>query len=365
MYISFNFFQLLILAGAVNGLIWSALIFVKKKGTRGNVFLGLLLLVFALGSIKIVLQEKIPYFNHYLPVPLLYQFTFGPLLYFYLKTAVTDGYRFSANRLWHFVPSLLFDLLPALILFNLTLSQYTTLVQKPGFLMDILAFVLFTVYGCLSFSLIRQYKNSINGAGNKAMIKWTDQVMGASFLITVSWFMYILWVIFLKGRSLSGMMPYYPIYLVLCCCIYALGIAGYYRPEIGLLYLPVKGKRELIPPAELTDKKAALLQKMKEQDWYREEDINLQILAKYLGIPVNELSYIINTGFSMNFNDFINGLRVEDFKQRLANPTNNKFSLMGLAYDSGFNSKASFYRAFKKATGQTPSQFYKAGEKSA
>jgi AraC-like DNA-binding protein len=69
-------------------------------------------------------------------------------------------------------------------------------------------------------------------------------------------------------------------------------------------------------------------------------------------------------GFNMNFNDFINGFRIEDFKQRLVNPVNTKFSLMGLAYDAGFNSKASFYRAFKKATGQTPSQFYRGGEKS-
>lgn len=356
MYISFNFFQLLILIGAVNGLIWCTLIFFKKKKNKGTAFLGLLLLVFALGSLKIVLQEKIPNFNHYLPIPLLYQFTIGPLLYLYLKTTLIADQDFSADQLLHFAPSFVIDLLLGLVLFFLPLDKYIAFVQATSFLTDIIAFLSFTIYGGLSLVLINKYKKNIGNNGASA-IKWTNQVIIASSLIAISWFAYILWVIFLKGRLLLGMMPYYPIYLILCCCIYALGIAGYYRPEIGLMQLPVKRKRERLSPADLAVKKTIVLQKIKEQGLYRKDSIDLKSLSKNIEIPINELSYIVNTGFGMNLNDLINDLRVADFKQRLADPANDKFSLLGLAYDAGFNSKASFYRAFKKATGQTPNQF--------
>lgn len=362
MYISFNLFQLLFLISAINGLVWSLLIFVKKQPLRSNIFLAFLLVVMVFGSLKIVLQEKIPYFNHHLPIPLLYQFTIGPMLYLYLKTTFNNNNLFSVRRLWHFVPTLIFDLLLAIFLFSLSLEQYQRLVQKISFLTDILAFLSFSIYISLSFRLIKQYKSSIEGVGNNTTLRWINQVLVFSVLILISWLMYILWVIFLKGELLLGMRAYYPIYLVFCCSIYGLGIAGYYRPEIGLLYLPGKEKKVLMTTTELAIKSDVVLQEISRQHWYRDQNINLQFLAKSLSITANELSYIINTGFNMNFNDFINKLRIEDFKTRLKDPVNNKFNMLGLAYDSGFNSKASFYRAFKKATGLTPAQFYKKNE---
>jgi hypothetical protein len=90
----------------------------RKEGV--NIFLGLFVLAFVMGSVKIVLQEKIPYFNRDLPFPLLYQFTFGPLLYLCLKSVLTVSYRFTVRQLWHFLPSLLFDVLPALFLFPIS-----------------------------------------------------------------------------------------------------------------------------------------------------------------------------------------------------------------------------------------------------
>ncbi len=356
---SFNIFQLLILTGAVNGLVWSVLIFTKKEKKGVNIFLGLFVLVFAMGSVKIVLQEKIPYFNRDLPFPLLYQFTFGPLLYLYLKSALTASYRFTVRQLWHFLPSLLFDVLPALLLFSFRFTDYTFPVEKLSFLSDMLALIFFTVYWYLSLQVIRRYKKQAGGTGNKKMANWSGKVLLASFLIIMTWLIYIIWVVVFKGRLIGSMMPYYPVYLILSCCIYSIGIAGYYRPEIGLLEIPATTKRELITPSELTKKKSFIRNAMKEHAWYKDEKLTLQKLAGCLDMTVNELSYLINTGFGMNFSDFINELRIEDFKHRLAGPLHRQYTLLGLAYQAGFSSKASFYRAFKKATRQTPAAFYK------
>lgn len=363
MNLSFNVFQLLILIGAVNGFVWSALIITRKQRKKINIFLGLFVLVFAMASIKIVLQEKIPNFNHELPIPLLYQFSFGPLLYLYLKSSLTDGYRFSTAQLWHFTPSLLFDLLPALLLFTFRFSSYTAQVEKLSFLSDVMAFIFFTGYWCLSFSVIRQYKRHTDQVKNKAVVNWINKVLLASSLIVVTWLIYILWVIFLKGRLIEGMMPYYPVYLILSFCIYGIGIAGYYRPEIGLLDISATGKRELVTPGDLEVKKTTILNAMKEHNWYQDETITLQKLARQMDMPVNELSYIINTGFRMNFSDFVNELRIDYFKQRLSEPLHRQYNMLGLAYEAGFSSKASFYRAFKKSTCQTPAEFYKKQQK--
>jgi AraC-like DNA-binding protein len=57
----------------------------------------------------------------------------------------------------------------------------------------------------------------------------------------------------------------------------------------------------------------------------------------------------------MNFCDFVNRYRVNEFKRLAVLPDSEKFNLLGLALDSGFNSKATFNSSFRKATGMTPS----------
>ncbi|WP_425289983.1 helix-turn-helix domain-containing protein, partial [Shewanella algae] len=75
-----------------------------------------------------------------------------------------------------------------------------------------------------------------------------------------------------------------------------------------------------------------------------------------MGTNSSVLSKIINRAFQMNFNDFINRYRVEEVKKQLQNPKNASLTIMSLAYDAGFNSKATFNRAFKKHTGENPSK---------
>jgi AraC-like DNA-binding protein len=69
------------------------------------------------------------------------------------------------------------------------------------------------------------------------------------------------------------------------------------------------------------------------------------------------LSYVINTGFQKNFNDFVNAYRVADFQKKVNDPKLSHYTLLALAYECGFNSKSTFNRAVKKATGQLPSTF--------
>lgn len=98
---------------------------------------------------------------------------------------------------------------------------------------------------------------------------------------------------------------------------------------------------------------------MATEKLYTEPELTLSDLASRLDIHPNYLSQVINEIEGVNFYDYVNGLRVEEFKKLVAIPENQKFTLLALAYDCGFNSKSAFNRFFKKATDLSPSEYVK------
>ena len=98
---------------------------------------------------------------------------------------------------------------------------------------------------------------------------------------------------------------------------------------------------------------------MLEKKLYENLELSLNDLANQLQVHPNVLSQVINMQEGMTFFDYINFHRVEAFKKMVKQPENQKFTLLGLAYDAGFNSKTSFNRNFKKATGFAPSDYLK------
>jgi AraC-like DNA-binding protein len=98
-----------------------------------------------------------------------------------------------------------------------------------------------------------------------------------------------------------------------------------------------------------------LLQYMENEKPFLNPKLSLSELAKQLDISINQLSQIINQQARVNFHDFVNRYRVEEF---LLNAEKNKnFSLLALALDAGFNSKSTFNSIFKKQKGLSPSQY--------
>jgi AraC-like DNA-binding protein len=97
---------------------------------------------------------------------------------------------------------------------------------------------------------------------------------------------------------------------------------------------------------------------------YLDPDLTLAQLADQIGISSHLLSQVINKRFNLNFFDFVNQYRVEEFKRRIVNPAYENFSLLGIAFDCGFNSKSAFNRIFKKVTNLTPSQYKQAKKQS-
>jgi len=98
---------------------------------------------------------------------------------------------------------------------------------------------------------------------------------------------------------------------------------------------------------------------LEEERPYLQSRLTLQELASKLDLPAYQLSQLINREFGQNFFELINHYRVEEVKKKLADPAFQHLTYLGIALESGFNSKASFNRIFKKMTGKTPNEYRK------
>lgn len=100
-----------------------------------------------------------------------------------------------------------------------------------------------------------------------------------------------------------------------------------------------------------------LNRRMVSECLYRDPDLTLSRLAELVNLQPQVLSELINTGLDVNFNDFINRFRVDEVKSMFADPAYSGWKILSVGLEAGFNSKATFYQAFRKQTGMTPTEY--------
>jgi AraC-like DNA-binding protein len=102
-----------------------------------------------------------------------------------------------------------------------------------------------------------------------------------------------------------------------------------------------------------------LLQYLENNKPYLKGDLKAAELAESLNISTSHLSQVLNQKQGQNFFEFINQYRVKAVQEKMKDPAHHHLTILGIAYDAGFNSKTSFNQLFKKFTGETPSSYYK------
>lgn len=130
--------------------------------------------------------------------------------------------------------------------------------------------------------------------------------------------------------------------------------------EVTSFELPTrKYKQTLFTREEMEQYRSALEQLMAEKEPYFDPGLSLRSLAELMELPPNHMSQLLNEGFDQNFSEYVNSYRLEAFKSKVADPAFQHLTLLGLAYESGFNSKTVFNTFFKKMMGKTPRAYYK------
>ena len=119
----------------------------------------------------------------------------------------------------------------------------------------------------------------------------------------------------------------------------------------------IRKKKVLLDESSVSSYLKRLINHLHDKKPYLNPNLSLRSLAEQIAIHPNQLSWLLNESLGKNFNEFINKYRIEAFKLLAKDPKKSNITIMGLAYDSGFNSKTVFNSYFKKVTGLTPKQF--------
>lgn len=118
-----------------------------------------------------------------------------------------------------------------------------------------------------------------------------------------------------------------------------------------------KSKKPLLDKEASIAFKTKLFSYIQEEKSYLDPNLTLRSLATQIDLHPNQLSWLLNENIGKSFSEFVNAYRIKTFKQLAQDSKSENLTLIGMAYDSGFNSKTVFNTYFKKETGLTPKQF--------
>ena len=363
----FSFFFVLLLLGILQGSIFIILLHrIKDKNKRANKFLSVFICLLVLtmmgrALIDSKLLRKLP---NFLALPDAVIYLYGPILYLYIKTLLSKFELTKRELLIHLIPIGLFLISEIPLFLEETNSLYIfwrTYTRVRFIIIEGSAIFLNILYLGLNIRLLLQYKKDT--AKNLSFRQYPNYLTVIMILIgicLIAWlFSYLSWVIgFYNPLSIFG---YGMIWLTLVFITYALAYFAMNQPELFKMPLELKKEKDsLLKDNELDLLKTQLKQLMQKEKPYLKPRLTLQELAKMLNVNTSILSNVINAEFKQNFNDFINDYRIEEFIKLSQKGTHENLTILGLAYEAGFNSKTTFNTKFKKKMGKTPFQFIKA-----
>lgn len=370
-----DFFNIIILLGSVQGFILSTVLFFISNRTLVNRLLAILLSLTALAEFSLfasnrqwfgipllqVLAQILPY---YIIMPI------GPLVYFYIRAYSDPTFSISRKQKLFFLPVLL-DLIPRLVAISFITGVLLNLFKNnPGpvgqFIdtyntyVDVPRWISLSIYLWLSYRyLLKQKNKNLNNS-----FSWLLNFVKVFSFFQLIWLIYLIpYIIPVYTNWVLNTFSWYPVYLPLAILIYYLSLKGY---AMGQKEIKLEKKETKLYLALSSDDLSIIEKKLKEamekDHLYLHPNLNIQLLAQHICSTPKMVSAILNNHMTTGFNDFVNAYRIEAFKKMLMNPESEKFSLTGIAFDCGFNSQATFQRAFKQMNGMSPTEYKKAVE---
>jgi AraC-like DNA-binding protein len=365
----------IIALGILQGIILGAFLLTTKRGNlKANRILGALVILFSFSISHAVLYplgiyQKFPHLlmlNH----PIL--FLFGPLFYFYQRTLIDKSFNIERKNLLHFLPFVIY----VIILSPLYLqSAETKLEYLNGQLSRLAIFdyvvtptqiIQLLIYLLVINKELKLYHSKIKNSYSsleKINLNWLQTfiklflaVYGLMTIVLILLFFGFNEFVYNYGAGLIG--------LIATVSIYAIGYKGLSQPEIFISFYDIERQQNEDVKIKIDEsQKNEIISKLKsvmnEKKLFLNSDLTLKELADSISIQSYQLSKMLNDEMNQNFYDFVNGYRIEEVKRRLIDEDYSNLSILGIAFECGFNSKSVFNTVFKKNTNMTPSEFKK------
>ena len=331
--------------------------------------------------------------------PIYYSLGFGPLLYFYVRSLVNHGFRWRVRYWGHFGPVLAQAGLYWWLRFQpyAVRNDFWQHVHRPvTYRLEFIGtWVSLMVYLLLSLRLLRQYG------------RWLEDNFSEVSRLRLRWLRWLLlllavvsgqWLLELVLREFFGVYYRYDYSTeLLGVVVFVIGVVGLRQADMRAVHFapePAVAAETVVPTratgtiaanetaaaipadsAKITTAPALdagpptadplLMERIRralvDDQLYQNPTLTLAELSAHTGLPPRLISFTVNAGFGRTFNDLVNGYRVAEVQRRLAAPDARRFTLLGIAFESGFNSKTTFNRIFKQVTGVAPRE-YQGGE---
>ena len=405
MLFHFAFYSSILLIFFVHMLVYAILLFVKyvKQKQQSNLWLGLFLVVAVLYIAPWMVgfagwYGQQPYRDILFYTPFHQLFLIGPLIFFYVNSLFNPSFKITKKEFIHFVPAILYLIFSIIIVVydKLIVHEYYFLKseQDPDFdtWYQIAGFISMISYFIASIRYYQSYKKAIEAIlSNTAnfLFLWVRNFLIAFLVILISWFVLALADTFLELKYINSWWYFFS--FAICC--YYIAIAGYANAVEAKFFFKTKifspqnivllqeNKPEFLLANSTNNFEAIEIEETKEitskntiefEIWkqkieevllknkmYQEPELTLFDVAQKLNTNISFLSKAINNAFQCNFNDLVNGYRIEAFVELIKKGENKKQTILSLAFECGFNSKATFNRAFKKIKAISPQEYIK------
>lgn len=377
----------LLIAGVIQGFGFNLVtIFIKKKYDKVIIFLNLTVLFISLNNLQAIIGDHHIFDGIFLLKKLLipWYFLIFPMFY-----AFTTHYLQVQDKVKSFLkPSLIIFISEVTVrLCFISYDYYTNKIHgiNSPLLEDYtrienvfnLLFCLFLFFNaCLLIFRRNQLISYVLSFDDLSWIKWFIRLGAIVILIWVIALSLDIKLCFNDSDTACNDIPYYFLRLSSSLLLYWIGYQGVYKYNVLqdriVLRSSIAHGADLIPSPNIkpstsdsddfyNDKHESDFNTIKnhiiKNKLYLDPLLSMETVAAELGMSKSYFSKLVNSYSDYNFSDFINSLRVKQAKRFLSDNTFSDYTIVAIGLECGFNSKSTFYSAFKKFTSETPTSY--------
>ncbi len=338
-------------------------------------------LIFAVVKINIITFYSFPFVA----------FTYGPILFLYVKYMTEPEKEFKITNYLHFIPFVIFFIVSVIFRGDKVFADLTGFFMADKYISlrivySVCFFLSITIYSTLTFITIREHQRHL-----KDLVSYASGRITLNWLIIISISFYTAYfILFILGGidifvNFLPFDPYYTVFVFIAVFSFVYGFYAIKQPVLANVLIGTeenvhgqkkarKGKENIDINDENNSKKKRYMRSgltetqarkyldkilafMDQEKPYLNRDLTIYDLSIQTGISRHHITQVLNDIYGRNFFTFINEYRVNEVIRRMKDPKNKNFTVLAIAYDSGFNSKSTFNTIFKNITNLTPTQY--------
>lgn len=329
------------------------------------------------------------FYTHFSPLMLL----LGPLLLFYVRGALEDHIGLTKKDWIHFVPALvhLVGIIPYFLQpFSEKIKIAARIIENVDVLVEIntnyfysatenysirsvllLLYIMYCMYLIWRRLKVPNFDSTISKKELLVSLRWLIILISSMFFIVIEFLIFTIHSIYLKPSI--GLVNFYPVYILSGAAYCIMSFSLLLFPNI--LYGFPKRRTSKRTNTETQNKTGAsgsintenedpfnnltlaIQEYLAAEKPFLKPDFAISDIALAMQVPLNHVSYCINTVMKIKFSDLKSDLRVTYAVDLLSGKIKHSYTIEGIALHSGFKTRANFYNAFKAKIGMTPTEY--------